>query len=131
MKKENKEDFIKSIFHIFVIAPILIFIGIYQPSNMVFYYLLLFFGVVIIARFIMNWMNKSLYTLLYLHALLIAPILIYVFYLHYRKYKNSKETSEEIPKIFYYLLINIGISATIYHSYKLISSFNLSTLRSP
>ena len=119
--KENKGDFIKSIFHIFIIAPILIFIGVYQPSNIMFYYLLLFFGLVIIVRFVMNWVNKSLYTLLYLHALLIAPILIYIFYLHYRKYRNSKETSEEIPKIFYYLLINIGISATIYHLHKILT----------
>ena len=117
--KENKVDIMISIFHIFIIAPIIIFIGFYQPSNMMYYYLLLFFGLVIIARFIAHLLNKSAYTMLYLHALIIAPILIYIFYLHYMKSKNSKENSEEIPKIFYYLLINIGISAIIYHLSKI------------
>ena len=145
--KENKQHVIKSIFHIFIIAPLLLFIGFYHPTNDIYYYLLFLFGIIIIIRFVMNWINKSLYTFLYIHTFVIAPLLIYISYLHFylpspssplhndkyssipfqgspqlqqniNKNRNQNENLK-IQNIYYYLLIFIGFSALLYHLQKL------------
>ena len=110
------EKLVKSLFHVFLIAPVILYIGVYRPTQDVYYYLLLLFGAAIIVRFIIQWINNKLYTFLYLHTLVIAPFLVYVSILHF----ILKQRGKNIPSFLYDLLVCLGLGAGVFHLWKLI-----------
>jgi hypothetical protein len=123
MKLINK---IISLIHIFIIGPLLIYIGLVNPHNILFYKLLFSLTIIIIISFIYKYLNKQLYAWLYVHLLIFATLLFYICYLRF--------TNQKIAKYLYSFIIAIGIASIGYHiikvgnqvSLQLPSSFNKS-----
>jgi hypothetical protein len=107
MKLINK---IISLIHIFIIGPLLIYIGLVRPNNILFYMLLFLLAIIIIISFIYRYLNKQLYAWLYVHLLLFATLLLYICYLRF--------TDQKIVKYLYSFLIAIGVASIGYHIIK-------------
>ena len=104
-------DIIISLIHIFITGPFLVYIGILNPNNILFYILLFLLAIIIIISFIYRYINKELYAWLYVHLLLFATLLFYICYLRF--------TQQKIPNYLYSFLLAIGIAAIGYHIIKL------------
>jgi len=103
-------DKIISLIHIFITGPYLIYIGLVNPNNILFYILLFLLPIIIIISFIYRYINKELYAWLYVHLLLFATLLFYICYLRF--------THQKIAKYLYSFLIAIGIASIGYHIIK-------------
>ena len=105
-------DSIISLVHIFFTGPLLIYIGIAKPNNIIFYYILSLLAVVIVLAFIYRFIKKQLYAWLYVHLLLFSVLLYSISYLRF--------TNQKIPYYLYSFIVAIGISAIGYHIIKII-----------
>ena len=101
-----------SLIHIFFTGPLLIYIGLVKPSNIIFSYILLLLAIVILVAFIYRFINKQLYAWIYVHLLLFSTLLIYMSYLKFNQLK--------IPDYLYSFLLAIGIAAIGYHIIKVL-----------
>jgi hypothetical protein len=100
-------NLIISLVHVFFTGPLLIYIGLTKPINIIYYYILLLLAVIITIAFIYRYLYKQLYAWLYVHLLLFATLLYSIFYL--------KITNNKIPYYLYSFLLAIGIAAIGYH----------------
>ena len=100
-----------SLSHILFNGPLMIYIGIVHPQNVLFYWLLLFIGLAIIAIFVYKAINKKLYAFLVVHLVLFATLFITIAYL--------RLSDKKIPYFLYNFLIAIGVAAIGYHLLKL------------
>lgn len=103
---------IKNILHIFITGPLLVYIGLVQPSQIYFYYILLALSFTIIGIFIYRLINKSLYPWIYVHLLLFSLLFFIIGY--------KKIIDKNVPVFLYSFLLAIGIGAIGYHSIRLI-----------
>jgi hypothetical protein len=103
--------FIISLIHVFITGPLLIYIGLTKPLNIIYYYALLLLALIIIIAFIYRLFKKQLYAWLYVHLLLFVTLLLSIFYL--------KITDQKIPYYLYSFLVAIGIAAVGYHLIKI------------
>ena len=103
--------FMISLVHIFLSGPLLIYIGLSQSHNILFFYTLFLFAIIIASAFIYKYFNKKLYAWLYIHLFLFASLFSYLFYL--------KIKGKPIPDYLYSFLVAIGIAAIGYHSIKI------------
>jgi len=104
-------DFIISLIHVFFTGPLLIYIGLTKPDNIIFYYALLLLALIKIIAFIYRLLKKQLYAWLYVHLLLFVTLLLSIFYL--------KFADQKIPYYLYSFLVAIGIAAVGYHLIKI------------
>jgi hypothetical protein len=94
--------------HIFLVGPLLIFVGLMKPQYSWIYYLLLALGVGIFLNFGLkiasqNWTQRTVWYMV--HALLFGALLLYVGW-------YGKET----PNVAFSLLLAVGLAAFTYHS---------------
>ena len=101
-----------SIVHILVNGPLMMYIGFFKPKNILFYWLLLIIGIVLILDIIYKYHKKKIHAWLLVHLILFAPLFIYTGYLGIKK--------EKIPYYCYSFILAIGIAAFGYHLIKLI-----------
>jgi hypothetical protein len=104
--------FIISLIHIFFTGPLLIYIGIVKPQNIIFYWILFLLAIIIIIAFIYRFLQKQLYAWLYIHLLLFTLLLFSISYLRFKEQK--------IPYYLYSFLVAIGIAAIGYHLLKIL-----------
>jgi hypothetical protein len=102
------------LFHIFIVGPLFLYVGIEATNNpKIMYPILLGLGAFLIAYHaylaynrIMDgksaWVN-------YIHALIIGPLLVYIGY-------NKTDTSRK----FFEILLMLGMAAIGYHGYYLV-----------
>jgi hypothetical protein len=93
--------------HIFLVAPLFIYVGLMKPQYNWIYYLILAFGVGIFLNFgrkiaSQNWTQRTVWYLV--HALLFGALLLYVGW-------RGKET----PDVAFSLLLAVGLAALTYH----------------
>jgi hypothetical protein len=100
-----------SLIHILITGPLLIYIGIIKPNNIIFYWILLLLAIIIVIAFIYRYLYKQLYAFLYVHLLLFATLLFSISYLKFRE--------EKIPYYLYSFLIAIGFASIGYHFVKI------------
>lgn len=99
-----------SIFHIFIVAPLLIYVGVKQNLSHTFYQFLYYLGIGIILLHLFKSIKKlpKLAYINYLHVLLFGPLLVYVGY-------HERNT----PWFVYDIIEFIGVLALFYHLIKL------------
>lgn len=104
-----------SLFHIFLVVPLLLFVGFQRASTPLWlYYALMGIATVVFlyhgARFLIRFKNKS--SLAYInaiHIILVAPLLFYIGY-------HGKNT----PRFAYELLLMLAFGALGYHIFSLV-----------
>lgn len=109
------QHFILSLFHIFLVVPLLLFVGFQRASTPSWLYtalfaigsvILLYHGYKLAIRISQRsgyaWVNA-------IHVILIAPLLIYIGY-------HKRET----PRAPYELLLMLGFAAAGYHMFSLV-----------
>jgi hypothetical protein len=94
--------------HIFLVAPLLIFVGLMKPQYNWIYYLIIALGVGIFLNFgrkiaSETWTQRTVWYMV--HALLFGALLLYVGW-------HGKET----PDVAFSLLLAVGLAAFTYHS---------------
>jgi hypothetical protein len=99
-----------SLFHIFIVAPLLIYVGVKQNLSHTFYQFLYYLGISIILFHLFKSLKKipRIAYINYLHVLLFGPLLVYIGY-------NERNT----PLIMYDMVEFIGVLALFYHLIKL------------
>lgn len=100
-----------NLLHVFLIGPLLIYIGLLKPEHELFYSILLGLGIIVLLKFAYSILSqkfsqKSVWYVL--HVLLFSMIVIYVGL-------NGKHTLQ----IGYSLLLATGVSAFGYHLIRL------------
>lgn len=111
---------ILSLFHIFLVAPLFFAIAFFKSSMPEWAYQgLLGLGVFVLVyhgyKAMGRWSQGSGYLWVNLiHALLVAPLLIYIGY-----------TQKNTPRFAYELCIMVGFAALGYHMYSLVQSLNI------
>jgi hypothetical protein len=118
MKYDN--HFMLSIFHILVVAPLLLFVGFQRADTPSWLYnVFLVMGIIILLyhgfRLSVRLRNNSGYAWVNLiHILFVAPLLIYIGY-------HKKET----PRSAYEITLMLGFSAIGYHLFSLVRSIEI------
>ena len=107
---------INSLSHIMFNGPLMIYIGVTHPKNIIFYWLLLIIGIIIIALFCYKALTNQLYAFLIVHLVLFSALFLSIAYLRF--------TNQTIPYYLYNFLIAIGIAAIGYHTMKLLNLTN-------
>ena len=107
----NKHQLI-SLIHILINGPLMIYIGYFKPKNMIFHWILLILGILLVIDIIYRYIQKKIHAWLIVHLILFAPLFIYTGYLGIRK--------EKIPYYLHSFILAIGIAALGYHLIKLI-----------
>jgi hypothetical protein len=109
---------IRNLFHLLIVGPLFLYIGINEKNISSFFYPILFYlGILIvflhcylgylkISKGINPWVNV-------IHILFIGPILIYIGY-----YKSKT------PNYFYQLMLLLGFAVIGYHGYYLIKDYS-------
>ena len=99
-----------SLFHIFIVAPLLIYVGVKQNLSHTFYQFLYYLGIGIILLHLFKSIKKlpRVAYINYLHVLLFGPLLVYVGY-------HERNT----PWFVYDIIEFIGVLALFYHLIKL------------
>ena len=102
-----------SLFHIFIVGPLLIYVGIQQKLSHIFYQVLYYLGIGIILLHLFKSIKKlpRIAYINYLHVLLFGPLLVYVGY---------KE--RESPLFIYEIIEFLGVLAIFYHGVKIIKN---------
>ena len=100
-----------SLFHIFIVAPLLIYVGVKQNLTHTFYQFLYYLGIGVILFHLFKSIKKlpRIAYLNYLHVLLFGPLLVYIGY-------NEKNT----PLFVYDIVEFLGVLALFYHGVKII-----------
>lgn len=104
------EHLIISTVHILLTGPFLLYVGIVQPENIYFYYVLLGLAVVIVLAFLNKYMRNELYAWLFVHLFLFVALLLSVSVL--------KIMGKKVPHYLYSFMVALGIAAVGYHIYK-------------
>jgi hypothetical protein len=99
-----------SLFHIFIVAPLLIYVGVKQNLSHTFYQFLYYLGIGIILLHLFKSIKKlpRVAYINYLHVLLFGPLLVYVGY-------HERNT----PSFVYDIIEFLGVLALFYHIIKL------------
>jgi hypothetical protein len=99
-----------SVFHIFIVAPLLIYVGVKQNLSHTFYQFLSYLGIGVILFHLFKSIKKipRIAYINYLHVLLFGPLLVYIGY-------NERKT----PLIMYDIVEFLGVLALFYHLIKL------------
>jgi hypothetical protein len=99
-----------SLFHIFIVAPLLIYVGVKQNLSHTFYQFLYYLGIGVILFHLFKSIKKipRIAYINYLHVLLFGPLLVYIGY-------NERKT----PLIMYDMVEFLGVLALFYHLIKL------------
>jgi len=99
-----------SLFHIFIVAPLLIYVGVKQNLSHTFYQFLYYLGIGVILFHLFKSIKKipRIAYINYLHVLLFGPLLVYIGY-------NKRNT----PLIMYDVIEFLGVLALFYHLIKL------------
>ena len=99
-----------SLFHIFIVAPLLIYVGVKQNLSHTFYQFLYYLGIGIILLHLFKSIKKlpRVAYINYLHVLLFGPLLVYVGY-------HERNT----PWFVYDIIEFLGVLALFYHIIKL------------
>ena len=105
----NQHQIISAV-HILFTGPFLLYVGIVQPENIYFYYVLFGLAVVIILAFLNKFIRNELYAWLFVHLFLFAALLLTVSVL--------KIMCQKVPEYLYSFLTALGIAAVGYHIYK-------------
>lgn len=100
-----------SLFHIFIVAPLLIYVGLQKYLSPTFYQFLYYLGIGVILLHLFKSIKKlpRIAYLNYLHVLLFGPLLVYIGY-------NEKNT----PLFVYDIVEFLGVLALFYHGVKII-----------
>ena len=100
-----------SLFHIFIVAPLLIYVGVKQNLSRTFYQFLYYLGIGVILFHLFKSIKKlpRFAYINYLHVLLFGPLLIYIGY-------HERNT----PLIMYDVIEFLGVLALFYHGIKII-----------
>ena len=99
-----------SLFHIFIVAPLLIYVGVKQNLSHTFYQFLYYLGIGVILFHLFKSIKKipRFAYINYLHVLLFGPLLVYIGY-------NEGNT----PLFVYDMVEFLGVLALFYHVIKL------------
>lgn len=94
--------------HIFVLGPLLVWIGALKPSGNIMYQILLVLGLLVAVKFLYKlasngWSSHSVWYVL--HVIVFATTLMYVGW-------NGKNT----PHTMFSVLMTLGITAIAYHT---------------
>jgi hypothetical protein len=117
--------FFLAIFHVLIIAPLLLYIGFHRAATPDWVYMsLLAIGLVVLIyhsiRLFLRLRSSSSYAWVNaIHALLVAPLLIYVGY-------HKKDT----PRAAYELILMLAFSALGYHIFSLVKMQEVHTVES-
>ena len=112
--------FILSLFHILLIVPLFLFIGYHRSSTPEWLYTAMFaIGLVVFVfhsyKLFVRILSHSGYSWINaIHALLIAPVLLYIGY-------HKKDT----PRFAYELLLMLGFAAGGYHLFSLVKLLDI------
>ena len=100
-----------SLFHIFIVAPLLIYVGIQKYLSHTFYQFLYYLGIGIVLLHLFKSIKKlpRIAYMNYLHVLLFGPLLIYIGY-----YERNT------PLFVYDIIEFLGVLAIFYHGIKII-----------
>lgn len=100
-----------SLFHIFIVAPLLIYVGVKQNLSHTFYQFLYYLGIGIVLFHLFISIKKlpKIAYINYLHVLLFGPLLIYIGY-------HERNT----PLFVYDMIEFLGVLAIFYHGIKII-----------
>ena len=112
MYTSMNQDLIISAVHVLFTGPFLLYVGVVQPENIYFYYVLFGLAVVIILAFLNRFFRKELYAWLFVHLFLFAALLLSVSVL--------KIMGKKVPPYLYSFLVAVGIAAVGYHIYKVV-----------
>jgi hypothetical protein len=99
-----------SLFHIFIVAPLLIYVGVKQKLSHTFYHFLYYLGIGIILFHLFKSIKKipRIAYINYLHVLLFGPLLVSIGY----KERNT-------PLFVYDMIEFLGVLSLFYHVIKL------------
>ncbi len=99
-----------SLFHIFIVAPLIIYVGVKQNLSHTFYQFLYYLGIGVILFHLFKSIKKipRFAYINYLHVLLFGPLLVYIGY-------NQRNT----PLIMYDVIEFLGVLALFYHVIKI------------
>jgi hypothetical protein len=105
------------IFHIIIVGPLLIYVGIMRDKIPTIMFPILFYlGIFIILyhsyKVYYNMKMGKGYWVNLFHVLIVGPILVYIGY-----------NREKTQRLYFELLLMLGFAAIGYHSYYLIQSF--------
>ena len=112
--------FMLSLFHILIVAPMLLFVGFQRADTPVWLYnTLLVLGIIILLyhgfRLMLRLRDNSGYAWVNLiHILFIAPLLIYIGY-----------HKKECPRSAYEILLMLGFAAVGYHLFSLVRNIEI------
>jgi hypothetical protein len=99
-----------SIFHIFIVAPLLIYVGLQKNLTPTFYQFLYYLGIGVILLHLFKSIKKlpRIAYINYFHVLLFGPLLVYIGY-------NERNT----PLFMYDVIEFLGVLALFYHVIKI------------
>ena len=91
-------------------GPYLIYLRLFQPTGIIFYYLLFIYSLIVLADILYRIFNKQSHAWLYVHLILFVPLFLYIGYLGI--------TKKEIKYYYFGFLLAIGLAAFFYHLLK-------------
>ena len=99
------------LFHVFLVGPLLIYVGLQKSLSHIFYQFLFLLGIGVIVLHFFKALKKlpKFAYFNYLHALLFGPLLVFIGY-------NQINT----PSFIYNILTFLGILVIIYHGIKML-----------
>ena len=105
----NKNQII-SLIHIIFNGPYMIYLGLIQPTNLIFYYILFIYSLIVLVNILFRIYNNQSHAWLYVHLILFVPLFLYIGYLGI--------TKQEIKYYYFGFLLAIGLAAFFYHLLK-------------
>ena len=90
----------------------MIYYGYFKPKNIIFHWILLIIGILLILDILYRYLKNKMHAWLYVHLFLFAPLFIYTGYLGVNKIK--------IPYYLHSYILAIGLAALGYHVLKFV-----------